>query len=98
MVTDLGASIPVSDSGALRFFTTQALGIMLEDGVQESFGRIRGGRKPGLWSRVVGYFWVLAFLSWSTAAWQYPASLITKREDVVLGLSALRSLGRPRIG
>lgn len=93
IVSDLGASIPPSDSGAVRFFCTQALGIMIEDAAQELYRR--SGGRSGLLSRLIGYVWVLAFLSWSTAAWQYPALLITKKEDVVFGLSAIRSLGSP---
>lgn len=96
IVSDLGASISPSQSGAIQFFTTQVLGIMLEDGVQEIYRRIRRGTTTALWYRVVGYVWVLAFLSWSTAVWQYPALLITKKEDTVLRLSAFRSLGPPR--
>lgn len=93
VTSDLGAGIPRSQSGALRFFTTQALGIMLEDGVQEMYRRIRGGTRSALWSRVVGYVWVFLFLSWSTAAWQYPMLLIAKEEDSAFRLSAFRLLG-----
>lgn len=94
VITDMAASIPINDSGALRFFCTQALGIMLEDGAQEIY-RCLGG-KPRLLTRIVGYLWVLLFLSWSTAAWQYPAILVTKKEDVVFKPIAFRSLGPPR--
>lgn len=94
-VSDIGASVALNQSGALRFFTTQALGIMLEDGVQEIYRCMRGGTKPALWSRIVGYAWVLAFISWSTAAWQYPALLIAKKEEAGFRLDAFRSLGTP---
>ena len=80
----------------MKFFTTQVLGIMLEDGAQEIHRRVRGGTTTALWSRIVGYVWVVAFLSWSTAVWQYPALLITKKEDIVFKPSAFRSLGPPR--
>lgn len=89
----MAASIPPKDSGAMRFFCTQALGIMLEDGAQEVFRRFGG--KPGLPSRLLGYVWIVMFLSWSTAAWLYPAILVTKREDIVLNLGSFRSLGPP---
>ncbi len=92
--SDMGAGIPTEDSGAIRFFCTQALGIMLEDGAQEAYRRLGG--KPGFFTWIVGYSWVLAFLSWSTAVWQYPAILVTKKEHVVLRLSSFRSLGPPR--
>lgn len=94
IMSDLGASLPPSESGALRFFCTQALGIMIEDGAQSVYRHIGG--HPGFLSRTVGYIWVLAFLSWSIPAWQYPAILITKKEDVVFKLSAFRSLGPPK--
>lgn len=87
----MGASIPIHDSGALRFFLTQALGIMLEDGAQEIYRRLGG--KPDVLSRIAGYLWVVAFLSWSTAVWQYPAILVTKKGDASFGLSSFRSLG-----
>lgn len=51
---------------------------MLEDWVQEIYWYIRGDSRRASRSRVVGYVWVLAFLSWSTAAWQYPVLLIGK--------------------
>lgn len=84
-INDMGASIPISDSGALRFFCTQAFGIMFEDGTQEIYRRLGG--QSGPLSRMLGYLWVLAFLSWSTAAWQYPVLLVTKKEDHVFRLS-----------
>ncbi len=85
-VSDMSASLPPRDSGALRFFCMQALGIMLEDGFQNMFYRVGG--QSGFLSRAIGYVWVLLFLSWSIAVWQ-------KKEDVVFKMSALRSLGPP---
>ncbi|KAB8294718.1 hypothetical protein EYC80_006680 [Monilinia laxa] len=41
---DYGGNISLGESGAMRFFCTQALGIMIEDGVQEVWKRM-GGRK-----------------------------------------------------
>lgn len=87
----MGASLPPRESGALRFFCMQALGITFEDAAQDVYRRIGG--QSGFLSKMIGYMWVLAFLSWSIAAWQYPAILVTKREDAVFKLSALRSLG-----
>ena len=97
--TDVGAGVMPSQSGALRFFLTQAFGIMFEDAVQEVYRRTRGQQKfskmQRFWAKAVGYVWVLLFLSWSTAAWQYPAMRVVKREENVFALSALRSLGPP---
>ena len=99
MGTDVGWGVMPSQSGALRFFCTQSLGIMIEDVVQEVNRRIRGQRNvsksEAFWKEAVGYVWVLLFLSWSTAAWQYPAMMTMRREDNVFAMSALRSLKPP---
>ena len=65
-------SVTVNQSGALRFFCTNALGIVLEDGAREVYARYGGKGGKGMWSRVWGYGWVVVFLSWSTACWSYP--------------------------
>ena len=83
---DMGAGLPVRQTGSLQFFCTQALGIMAEDAV---LGRIRkrsitsgqtpavGGKDvvktgPSVWEKLFGYLWVLLFLSWSTPMWVFP--------------------------
>lgn len=93
IASDIGISVPPSQSGALRFFCTNALAIMLEDGVQELSRRLNGGKSPGgWWSRILGYVWVVVFLSWSTACWQYPQLRIVRREeDRILEFGVLRS-------
>jgi hypothetical protein len=62
--------------GAIQFFCNQALGIMIEDGVQELYRRISGKSNDSvdtpLWAKIMGYLWVVAFLSWSTPIWVYP--------------------------
>lgn len=78
---DVAGGVPWAESGALHFFCTQALGIVLESCVQASFTYFRGrssdyhdskqttisGR-----ARVVGYIWTATFLIWSTPAFSYP--------------------------
>ena len=100
LATDIGMNVPPSQSGALRFFCTNALGIMLEDGVREIYRRLNGGKHPtGVWSRIIGYVWVVIFLSWSTACWKYPQLRTTRWEDRVLEFGVLRSLlGFPKHG
>lgn len=62
------------ESGAVRFFVMMAVGIMLEDGVQWAF-RVLTSRKNtnAVWAKVIGYIWVLLYLSWATPIWAYPA-------------------------
>lgn len=88
--SDFGGGVPFTQSGALRFFCTQALGIMLEDGFQEIYRRVSGDQKSML-SKAVGYVWVFMWLCWSTPAWAYPIARSMEREDVLLTFDALVS-------
>lgn len=55
-------------------------------------GERDGGRK------LLGYLWVVAFLSWSSPVWIYPTLRVAKWEDMLLNLAALglwwRSCGK----
>lgn len=74
---------------------------MLEDGAQAMYrsmrGLSRGSQKgpPPLWARMVGYAWVVLFLTWSTPAFTYPMSAAYKGEerDEILPFSVLSVLG-----
>jgi Membrane bound O-acyl transferase family len=110
MAVDMSLGMPPSESGSVRFFCTQALGIMFEDGMQaicRSARRRRGGsssnasakaesQPPTNWARALGYVWVLAFMSWSTPVWVYPAIWMNKGEeaakDALLPFSVVRML------
>ncbi|CEL11616.1 hypothetical protein ASPCAL14717 [Aspergillus calidoustus] len=63
-------------SGAFRCFPIQALGIMLEDGVQEVYRRLRGSKGPTvrdkLWPRVIGYVWVWGFMACVLPLYTFP--------------------------
>lgn len=67
-----------SEWTTLRFFVTQAAGIMLEDAIIGAWRRVagRGVRarfgRPSLWKRVLGYVWLAVFMTWSTPRWAYP--------------------------
>ena len=77
-LADVGTGLTWSESGSLRFFVTQALGIMVEDGVQAVFHSWRDkgeGASAGigrLLTRYVGYCWVAVWMCWSGPAWFYP--------------------------
>lgn len=91
VVADGGGGMSMAESGALRFFCTQALGIMLEDSVQELYLRM-GGRKGSVLAKVVGYVWVLGFLSWSSPRWVYPVIRTMKRAEHTSTTFALKPL------
>jgi len=67
---------PWQESGALRFFVMQALGIIIEDAAQGIFrGVKRQTRSPGRpegWKRTLGCVWLLCWLVWTTPDWNYP--------------------------
>ena len=78
IVSDGLMNIPFRESGALFFFSIQAVGIMVEDAAQAMF-RALGARQPAtmpskwlMCQRMLGYTWVILFLTWSTPFWSYP--------------------------
>ena len=80
------------ESGAIRFFVMQAVGIIVEDAAQEIY--LRGGGKSNVWSRGVGYAWTVFFLCWTTPSWEWVAMRrLIPRSDKRLPFSVLASLG-----
>lgn len=73
---DLSAGIPWHDSGAVRFFCTQALGIWIEEIAAALYGFVVGvsgnSRRMWRWNRLLGHVWVVLFLAWSWPAYMYP--------------------------
>lgn len=102
VIADFSVGVPLFETGSLQFFCTQALGVMIEDGAQalyRTFLRLnkRDGDPP-LWSRVVGYMWVAAFvLVWTTPSWFYPTAALNKGgpENGMLPFSVVRSFTKP---
>jgi hypothetical protein len=75
----------------------QALGIMIEDGVQDiyrQFVKRDTGITPSTSERIMGYTWVIAFLIWTSPVWVFPATLQMREEEALLSLSALKPLIR----
>jgi hypothetical protein len=83
-IIDYSGGMDLNDSGSLRFFCMQALGIMLEDVVQAVYRYVSGtkrGSKTPRWAKVAGYIWIVAFmLFWTTPSWFYPHALATTGE------------------
>ena len=105
---DYALGMAWGESGAIRFYLTQAGGIVLEDAVQAMW-RARRARKEGKvgkgdgemtreetpsWAKVVGYVWVVVFLTWSTPVYVYPAIRRNRGEEKgrILPFSLLRVL------
>lgn len=97
ILADAGGGLPMRQSGALQFFCMQALGIMIEDGVQEiykQFTKRKSGTVPTRSERIIGYIWVVAFLVWTSPVWVFPAILQMREDEATLSLSALKPLIR----
>ena len=99
-ITHVGADRPgalgAERSGSLPFFCAQAVGIMLEDAVQEVYRRVRvqdtSQSHPPIWAKVLGYIWVIAFLAWSTPSWAYPIIRTINKEEATITVGAFRSI------
>ena len=92
--------LPYRSSGTIQFFCTQAIGIMLEDGIQAvyrlAYGMKRDSvRSSSLGARLIGYCWVVAFLAWSTPVWLYPRLYANEgqKKDEYLPFSIVKRLG-----
>lgn len=100
LLTDIGRGISFDESGSLRFFCTQALGIVVEDGVQTLFRPARDGfsgswrSSSAHWTRIVGFLWLTGFAVWSTPVWAYPAIRrdIGEEKDIILPFSVVKSI------
>lgn len=74
LLIDIASGIPLHASGAIMFFVTQALGIVLEDLAITTyrFLFVPNLRPPSRGERILGRVWVVAFLTWSTPMYLYP--------------------------
>lgn len=94
-LTDIASGFTWQESGSIRFFCTQALGIMAEDGLQALVrGSLPDRKVPARYQSVVkvlGYVWVFAFLVWSTPVWIYPSLYANRGEekDLIVPYSVL---------
>lgn len=73
VLAEYGGGRPFKRSGTMRFFLTQVLGIIIEDGVgMIKILVLRGKESYPKVEKLIGYIWVILFLIWSTPAWLYP--------------------------
>ncbi|MCJ1282376.1 hypothetical protein MMC26_001699 [Xylographa opegraphella] len=74
LLMDLAAGISLQESGAVRFFCTQVVGIAIEDVFLSAYrSRLNTTQQvPFLSERLAGYIWVAAFLTWSSPVYMYP--------------------------
>ncbi|KAL9090244.1 MAG: hypothetical protein Q9159_002049 [Coniocarpon cinnabarinum] len=79
MIAQVSSGIPISAAaGVLQFFFTQGLGIVVEDAAIAAYRwhvmseqQAQQSKLLTVMEIVVGYAWVLFFLTWSTPVWFY---------------------------
>ncbi|ORY62093.1 membrane bound O-acyl transferase family-domain-containing protein [Pseudomassariella vexata] len=70
--TDVGLGVLASERGAYWFFTIQPFGIIFETAAKAIYHRHLPLKLNPVAESVLGYTWVLAFLTWSAPTWAYP--------------------------
>ena len=82
------------ESGCVRYFAMQAVGIVVEDAAQEVWRRIGGGKETAL-RRRLGYLWVVAWQVWTLPGMTYPklAAARGERRERIVQLSLMGFLG-----
>lgn len=93
LVVEYGIGLDWVTSGAMQFYMAQVVGIILEDAVRAYQPQARRGLKDQNTSanreeKVLGYVWVLLWLSWSYPCMAYPIlEAIIRRGDEGLPIS-----------
>ncbi|KAF2009043.1 hypothetical protein BU24DRAFT_474509 [Aaosphaeria arxii CBS 175.79] len=80
---ELAAGITPAESGTIQFFTTQALGIVIEDIFSWAWKRFNGNSEPRWYQKVMGFAWVVLWFTWSMPVWTYPASKRSQGESIL---------------
>ncbi|CAG8943679.1 unnamed protein product [Penicillium salamii] len=100
VVLDIVQGIPAQESGAMLFFATAPLGLMVEDGIKllwkmvsKSKNVSRTGPKP-LWQRVLGFLWSMAWLGVTSTGFFYP-QVIRPQNQALVPFSVASHIGLP---
>ncbi|KAJ5656308.1 hypothetical protein N7507_008258 [Penicillium longicatenatum] len=91
IIVDLLQSVPPQYSGSITFYMTFVAGIMLEDFVQDLWGRFGAHKRssssekiePAMWQRIVGLMWVTTWLA-VTSTWYFTPMIQLTGPDVTM--------------
>ncbi|KAJ5546363.1 hypothetical protein N7494_003948 [Penicillium frequentans] len=104
VIVDLLQSVPPEYSGSITFYTGFVVGIMIEDCVQELWGRFGAESsnsektEPAMWQRILGILWVMTWLA-ITSTWYFtPMIQLTGPDVTMVPLSLSGELGLPTSG
>ncbi|KAI8933694.1 hypothetical protein NX059_009412 [Plenodomus lindquistii] len=93
--------LSVVESGAIPYFSSFALGMMLEDGVQALYNKFHVSksdkeRKIANWEKVLGFSWVVFWMSLTSPWYMFPSRRIVAGEAAwVLPFNLTRKIGMP---
>lgn len=90
----MGSAVPAAKSGAITFFSTQLIGLMLEDVFGDLFLPLWKYKATRVLAILTGYFWVITFLAWSGPVRWFPVILQQTKETELIGLDAFKVMGR----
>ncbi|KAJ5158142.1 uncharacterized protein N7500_007793 [Penicillium coprophilum] len=100
LILDIVQGIPAQESGAMLFFVTAPLGLMIEDGIKalwKSFSKpnrsIKTTPKP-LWQRVLGLTWSMAWLGVTSTGFFYP-QVVRPKNQALVPFSVADHIGLP---
>ncbi|KAG4267187.1 hypothetical protein FPRO04_04799 [Fusarium proliferatum] len=92
--SDMGSAVSAKDSGAIQFFSTQLIGLMLEDVFGDLFLPLWKYKFTRLLARLAGYLWVITFLAWSGPVRWFPVILRQRPETELIRLSAFKPMAK----
>lgn len=110
LTADVVGNIPMGESGAMVFFLSFVLGYMIEDGVQAVWrtrfqgsatseaGSTNSQKEPEMWKKVLGYIWVLAFLTITSAVYFEPVRKRPERQLALVPWSFVGVIGLEMMG
>ncbi|OQE40803.1 hypothetical protein PENCOP_c005G06139 [Penicillium coprophilum] len=100
LILDIVQGIPAQESGAMLFFVTAPLGLMIEDGIKalwKSFSKFNGSIKTTskpLWQRALGLMWSMAWLGVTSTGFFYP-QVVRPQNQALVPFSVADHIGLP---
>ncbi|KGO72752.1 TRAPP II complex, TRAPPC10 [Penicillium italicum] len=89
LALDVVQGIPAQESGAMLFFVTAPLGLVIEDAVKALWKYFSKSNRPGkgipkpLWQRALGLTWSMAWLGVTSTGFFYPQVLRPQNQALV---------------
>lgn len=105
-VLDYIQAVPLEYSGAIPFFLSMVLAIMVEDGVQALWRRVQANPDARsssedalpLWKRTVGILWVMAWLGVTSTWYWHPMSCLPQGKATFVPISLVERVGFGPVG